>query len=134
MMQLTFEFFADDVPKPIAHKLAFLLKLSESDVASIDDATPDLNETFPDGGSWRGAILLSLSTAGVIEKVGYELSNRPSRHRSVIAKWRWKDKAKGIEITEKLKQKYQTKNPPGATDGQSSQDANPTNEKRNSNE
>ena len=136
MIQMTFEFFddADDVPKRVKHKLAFLLKLTESDVASIDDATTDLNEKFEDGGSWRGGITLSLSIAGIIEKVGYELSNRPSRHRSVIAKWRWKDRAKGSREIEKLKRRYQKKNPSAATDGQCSQDGNPTNEKRNSDE
>jgi len=134
MIQMTFEFFDMNVPMRVSHKLAFLNKLNELDSVGIDDATPDLNEKFADGGAWRGGIILALSIAGVIEKAGYRLSNRPSRHRSVVAIWRLKDRDKATKLAESIRKKYQTKNPSGATDGRCSQEGNPTNEKRNSDE
>ncbi len=82
--------------KVTAGKIAMLRALltSPDGTATIDDATPDLAESFADGGKWRGPVCRSLSMAKLIESVGVEKSDRPSRHRGYVARWRLVDRCK----------------------------------------
>ncbi len=83
-----------------AGKIAFLdaLLRSTDGTATLDDATPpdDLQQKFSDGGKWRGSVPLSLSKAGIIEKAGEAISNRPSRHAGTLRLWRLVDRPKAI--------------------------------------
>lgn len=79
------------------------LLTSPDGTATIDDATEDLTAEFRDGGNWRGSVVRNLALKGVIEKVGVEVSNRPSRHRGYIARWRLVDRSKAIALRNRLK-------------------------------
>ncbi|MBX3435310.1 MAG: hypothetical protein KF847_18490 [Pirellulales bacterium] len=64
--------------------------------ATIDDATADLSAEFRDGGKWRGTVTRSLAVLGLIEPVGAEKSDRPSRHRGYVTRWRLRDRQKAV--------------------------------------
>ena len=92
------QFAANRQPgRVIAGKIAMLRALLESrdGTATIDDATADLAEPFDDGGKWRGSVTQSLSMAGIIEGNGVEKSDRPSRHRGYVTRWRLVNRRKG---------------------------------------
>jgi hypothetical protein len=74
-----------------ATQLALLQAIlrSPNRTATLDDATPDLEEAFEDGGRWRGSIPRGLN--GLIESAGVVLSSRPSRHRGFLTRWRGLD-------------------------------------------
>ena len=76
---------------------------SPSGTATIDDATENLDTQFRDGGKWRGSVVQSLAMKGIIKKVGVEVSNRPSRHRGYVSRWRIVDQHKAIELRARLK-------------------------------
>jgi len=77
-------------------KIALLraLLVSPDGTATIDDATDDLAAEYRDGGRWRGSVCRSLAMAGITERVGVEQSERPSRHRGYITRWRLVDRRK----------------------------------------
>lgn len=79
-------------------KAAFLRALlsSPDGTATIDDATADLSAEFHDGGKWRGTVTRSLAMRGFIEPVGAVKSDRPSRHRGYVTRWRLRDRQKAI--------------------------------------
>lgn len=78
-------------------RLAMLDALLQSPdgTATIDDATPpkEFAAGYRDGGFWRGQITRSLAEAGYIERIGWRLSSRPTRHRSPVSIWRLVDRA-----------------------------------------
>ena len=86
-------------------QLAFLNQLlkSPNQTATIDDVTENLAAEFMDGGSWRGAAINGLARRKVIEEVGWEKSNRPSRHSGENRLWRIADKQKAITLRARLK-------------------------------
>jgi hypothetical protein len=73
--------------------LRALLK-SASGICSIDDATDDLAVSFSDGGKWRGTVVRGLAAAGIIQRVDTVRSDRPSRHRGLLHRWRLVDREK----------------------------------------
>jgi len=77
-------------------KIALLRALfaSPDGIGSLDDATGDLSAEFCDGGKWRGTICRSLAMARIIEKVDVVQSDRPSRHRGYLSRWRLVDRRK----------------------------------------
>lgn len=64
------------------------LLTSPDGTATSDDTVEELGAEFADGGKWRGGVFSDLSSAGIMEGIGYRLSVRPSRHRAPIAVWR----------------------------------------------
>jgi hypothetical protein len=76
-----------------AGQVAFLSALIKSPdrTATIDDGTGDLAATFSDGGKWRGTVVRSLALARIIERVDVVKSDRPSRHRGFVSRWRLLD-------------------------------------------
>lgn len=96
---------ADAKPDKLATgKVAFLrvLLVSPDGIATIDDATSDLAAEFADGGKWRGTVCRSLATAGIIERVGVVQSDRPSRHRGYVTRWRLRDRHKAALLLTRL--------------------------------
>jgi len=79
-----------------AGRIALLRALlaSPDGTATIDDATADLAASYRDGGKWRGNVCRSLATARIVERVGVEKSERPSRHRGYVARWGLIDRRK----------------------------------------
>jgi len=77
-------------------KIALLRALlsSPDGTATIDDATGDLAEEFRDGGKWRGNVCRSLAMARITESVEAVKSDRPSRHRGYVTRWRLVDRRK----------------------------------------
>ena len=65
-----------------------MLFRSPDGTSTIDDATLDLTAEFRDGGRWRGSVCRSLAMAGITKRVGVEKSERPSRHRGYLTRWR----------------------------------------------
>ncbi len=83
-------------------KIALLRALlaSADGTATIDDATTDLAESFGDGGKWRGTVCRTLAMAQLIERVGVEKSERPSRHRGYVTRWQLVDRRRaGLLLT-----------------------------------
>lgn len=113
-------------------QFAFLTALlaSQDHVATLDDATKDLNEKFEDLGKWRGRITLELKQGGIIEPIGATNSNRPSRNRGLLRVWTLCDVARAKAWLKWLERRIEGKeNPPAAAtaDGISeskSQDSN----------
>ncbi len=114
-MQLSADKHADDVAVGQSLFLLALLK-SATGVATIDDATDDKSSTFAGGGKWRGSVVRGLAVAGVIERVDVVYSDRPSRHRGLLTRWRLVDRDKAERWLQSLSQRYgdQTKNPQAA--------------------
>lgn len=77
-----------------AGKLAMLdaLLSSPDGTATIDDATADLSHQFADGGRWRGAVTRSLAMRRIITPQCVDKSDRPSRHRGYVTRWRLRDR------------------------------------------
>jgi hypothetical protein len=82
----------------IAHDtLRFLdALLAHSEGVTLDAAVDDLADKFGDGGKWRGSITRELARGRLIERVGVVHSDRPSRHRGYVARWRIADR-EGVE-------------------------------------
>lgn len=59
--------------------------------ATTDDACRDRGAEFDDGGKWRGSVPLALARRGLIQRVGFTTSSRPSRHAGYVAIWRADD-------------------------------------------
>lgn len=96
---------ADAKPDRVtAGKIAFLRALLKSGdgTATVDDATDDLSATFDDGGKWRGMVCRSLATAGLIVPVAAVKSDRPSRHRGYVTRWRLADRMKAQLLLSRL--------------------------------
>lgn len=70
---------------------------SPTGICTMDDSTADLSASFADGGKWRGAVVRGLAMAGIIQRVGVVQSDRPSRHRGLLARWRLVDREKAIQ-------------------------------------
>lgn len=87
-----------------AGQVAFLRALlaSVDGTATLDDATGDLSQRFTDGGRWRGTVCRSLAVAKITEAVGVVKSDRPSRHRGYLTRWRLIDRSKAQREIEKL--------------------------------
>lgn len=85
-------------------KAAFVRALlsAPDGTATIDDATADLSVEFDDGGKWRGTVTRSLAVLGFIEPVGVVRSDRPSRHRGYVTRWRLRDRQKAIAYLSSL--------------------------------
>ncbi len=85
-------------------KVALLraLLLSRDGTATIDDATVDLAAEFRDGGKWRGTVCRSLALAGLIAPVGAVKSDRPTRHRGYVTRWRLVDRQKAALFVSRL--------------------------------
>jgi len=77
-----------------AGRIALLRALLDSPdgTATIDDATDDLTAAYRDGGRWRGSVSRSLAAAGITERASVEQSDRPSRHRGYVTRWRLVDR------------------------------------------
>lgn len=123
MIQLNFEFMVgvhdESAPVPNSLKIAKgqldLLEtlIGKADrVATLDDATPDLLESFDDGGKWRGSITLELFRDGVISQAGAENSKRPSRNRGLLRLWRLTDERKARQAIESLRRFIEAKENP----------------------
>jgi hypothetical protein len=114
-MQLSADKHDGDVAVGQSLFLLALLK-STTGVASIDDATADLSVPFADGGKWRGTVVRGLAVAGLIERVDVIRSDRPSRHRGLLTRWRLVDRDKAERWLEALAKRYgdATKNPQAA--------------------
>jgi hypothetical protein len=80
------------------------LLLSPDGTATIDAATsPDeLATEFPDGGKWRGAVVLSLLRDGMAEVVGTVRSIRPSRHRGYVSLLRLTDRESALHYVRRM--------------------------------
>ena len=65
-------------------------------VGTIDDGTAEseLRSAYEDAGKWGGMIVRSLAQDGLIERVGYVESRRPSRHCGPVGRWRLVDPVK----------------------------------------
>ena len=65
-------------------------------VGTIDDGTAEteLRTAYEDAGKWRGSVVRTLAKDGLIERVGYVESRRPSRHCAPVGRWRLVDPAK----------------------------------------
>jgi len=88
---------ADAKPDRVtAGKISLLQALfaSPDGTATIDDATGDLAKEYQDGGKWRGSICHSLAVGRIIERVDVVKSDRPSRHRGYVTRWRLVDRRK----------------------------------------
>ena len=85
-------------------KIAFLRAILQSPdgCGTIDDATADLATEFDDGGKWRGTVVRSLAYSGIIERDGIAISDRPSRHRGYIGRWRLKNRADAKRMLSRL--------------------------------
>ncbi len=85
-------------------KVAMLraLLVSSDGTATIDDATADLAAEFTDGGKWRGTVCRSLAVAGIIDRVAVVKSDRPSRHRGYVTRWRICDRRKAALLLSRL--------------------------------
>lgn len=69
-------------------ELAFIDSLFRlPDGATTDDSVDDLGLTFVDGGRWRGSIPMGLARDGLIHRIGWVASCRPSRHRGPVSLW-----------------------------------------------
>lgn len=98
---------ANDQPdRVVLGRLALLDALLASDggTGTIDDATSEaeLAGEFGCGGQWRGSVTRSLASSGLIERIGYRPSNRPSRHRAPIAVWRLRDRKEALAVRSRL--------------------------------
>ncbi len=82
--------------------LAALLAANDGN-GTLDDATAKLSEPFEDSGKWRGQITLGLCREGLIESVGAVNSNRRSRHRGLLRRWRLVDRVKARAKIESLR-------------------------------
>ena len=80
--------------KIIVSQLAFLdaIAASPDGLATTDDATTDLRDTFADGGKWRGNVVKELAFDKLIEKEDVVPSTRPARHRGYVTLWRILDR------------------------------------------
>ena len=80
--------------KIIVSQLAFLdaIAASPDGMATTDDATDDLRDTFADGGKWRGNVVKELAFDKLIAKAGVVLSTRQARHRGYLTRWRILDR------------------------------------------
>ncbi len=89
---------ASKLDKVTAGKVALLRAMltAPDGTATIDDATDDLAAEFRDGGKWRGNVTRSLAIGRLIESVGAVKSDRPSRHRGYVTRWRLADRPKAI--------------------------------------
>jgi hypothetical protein len=89
---------ASKLDRVTAGQIAMLRALltAPDGIATIDDATDDLAAEFRDGGKWRGTVTRSLAASRFIESVGAVRSERPSRHRGYITRWRMVDRPKAI--------------------------------------
>jgi hypothetical protein len=114
-MQLSADKHADDVAVGQSLFILALLK-SATGVCSIDDATSDKSTRFADGGKWRGTVVRGLAVAGIIERVDVVRSDRPSRHRGLLTRWRLVDRDKAERWLQSLSQRFgdPTKNPQAA--------------------
>ena len=114
-MQLSADKHAEDVAAGQSLFLLALLK-STTGVCSIDDATSDKSTPFADGGKWRGTVVRGLAVAGIIERVDVVRSDRPSRHRGLLTRWRLVDRDKAERWLQSLAKTYgdPIKNPQAA--------------------
>ena len=74
-------------------------------VGSIDDATAEteLRTAYGDAGKWRGSVVRSLAKDGLIVRVGYVESRRPSRHCAPVGRWRLVDPVKARAYVGKVR-------------------------------
>ena len=91
-----------------AGKLAMLdaLLASPDGTATIDDSTADLSEQFKDGGRWRGTVTRSLAMRRIIAVDSVTRSDRPSRHRGFVTRWRLRDRGKALELRDRIQQTF----------------------------
>jgi len=78
------------------------LQKAPDQTATIDDATSDLSQKFPDGGNWRGSVTRTLANRRIIEKAGFATSCRPSRHACPVTRWRLINRAKAEAMAQSL--------------------------------
>ena len=74
-------------------------------VGTIDDGTAEaeLRAAYGDAGKWRGSVVRSLAQDGLIVRVGYVESRRPSRHCGPVGRWRLVDPAKARAYVGKVR-------------------------------
>ena len=91
-----------------AGKLALLdaLLASPDGTATIDDATADLTEQFADGGRWRGSVTRSLAMRRIIAADSVDKSDRPSRHRGYVTRWRLRDRDRALELRRRIQETF----------------------------
>lgn len=70
---------------------------SPDGTGTTDDIADDAGTAFADGGRWRGAITHGLARLGLIERIDYTASYRPSRHGSTIGVWRLAADARQVD-------------------------------------
>lgn len=77
-------------------QIAMLRKaLARADLTcTSDDIADALEAEYEDGGSWVGAAVRRLRTAGITRRVGQCVSARPSRHATEIKLWQVVDEAR----------------------------------------
>jgi hypothetical protein len=81
-----------------SHK--FVLQLLETGRASLDGASDDLDQSWPDGGQWRGSIPKELRADGLIVPIDAGNSTRASRKGCLQNIWGVRDRA-GLERRER---------------------------------
>lgn len=59
---------------------------------SLGDRSRRHDTPFRDNGPWRGIAIAGLSRDMLIERVGATQSKRPSRHKTIISKWKMLDR------------------------------------------
>lgn len=94
-----------------AGKLAMLdaLLASADGVATIDDATADLSAQFTDGGRWRGSVTRSLAMRRIIAAESVIKSDRPSRHRGYVTRWRLRDRGEALTLRDLIQKTFDEK-------------------------
>lgn len=80
--------------------LKFVRKLLSEGRASLDDASDDLEQTWPDGGQWRGSIPKELRADGLIIPIDAGNSARASRKKCLQNIWGVRNRA-GLELRER---------------------------------
>jgi hypothetical protein len=89
--------------------LRALLRSSDG-TATICDATPKQDESFADGGKWRGPALIALATAGLMRHDNAAAnSRRPSRKSGLVRRWRLIDAAGARQTVKQLRSTIQRK-------------------------
>jgi len=78
----------------------FVRQLLATGRASLDDASDDLDESWPDGGQWRGSIPKTLRADGLIVPIDAGNSTRASRKGCLQNVWGVRDRA-GLVLRER---------------------------------
>ena len=72
---------------------ALIIRLLDVGIATADDVADGIGPGDPDiDPRWLGTVPGPLATAGVIRRIDYAQSSRPSRHASVIGVWELADR------------------------------------------